>query len=74
MSLPKTNWPRILALVVCYVERTSKAAAARIPINGSVSSTYVSCRLYVHIRFPNTLCIFFLVTLACGFLGEHYFY
>ena len=49
MSLPKTSWPGIFSFVWWYVERTVKAAAARIPIKGSASSTYVpvDCT-YVH--------------------------
>ena len=37
-----------------YVDRTYKASSARIPIQGLVSYTYVSCRLKERIRFPKT--------------------
>ena len=67
---PKTNWPEILCLVWWYICCTAKAAAVSIPIQGSESSTYASCRLYVHTRLPNTWCIFSMVAFTCGLLGE----
>ena len=54
MSQPKTIWPELLTLVVQYLERTAKAAVARIPIHGSAPYTYVYCRLYVRTRSPST--------------------
>ena len=54
MSLPETNWPGIFSFNRLYVDRTENSAAAKIPINGSASSTYVSCRLYVRKSFPYT--------------------
>ena len=67
---PKTSCPRIFPLVVWYVERTAKAAAARIPIHGSSSSTYVSCRCYVRTILPSTLCILSTIAFAYGFPGD----
>ena len=70
MSLTKTNWPRISYFVRWYVDSTAKATAKRIPINRFASSKYVSCRLYVRTRLPNTLCSLSMVAFACGFPGE----
>ena len=69
MLCPNTSWPRLLPLVLWYVERTAKSADARIPIHGSASFTYVSCRLYFCARFLNTLCILYLVAFVCGLPG-----
>ena len=69
MSLPKNNWPGIFYLFRLYVYITSKSAAAGIPINGSESSTYVSCIFYVRTRFPNNLCILSMAVFSCGFPG-----
>ena len=70
MSLPKNNWPGIFCLVQWYILCTAKAAADMMPIHGSASSTYVSCRLYVRTILPSTCCIIYMVALACGFPGE----
>ena len=67
---PKTNWPWLFCLVWRYILCTTKSNAARMPIYGSASSTYVSCRLYVRTRFPNTWCILYMVSFACGFPRE----
>ena len=48
MYLPKTSWPGIFSFVLWYVDRTSKDSAARIPIHGSASSTYVFVDYEVH--------------------------
>ena len=71
MSWPQNNWLRLSPLIQWYVERTTKAAAASIPIHGSVLSTYVLCRLYVNTRFPNTWCIISMVAFACGSPEEY---
>ena len=70
MSLPNTNCPRIFNFIMWYVDCTAKSAAARIPINGSASSTYVSCGFYVCTRFPNTWCILSMVAFSFGLPGE----
>ena len=70
MSRPKNNWPGFFSLVRWYIDRTVKASVLRIPIQGSESSKYVSCRLYVHKMFPNTWCIISMVAFACEFPGE----
>ena len=70
VSLPKTSWPGILHLVLWYVERTVKSAAARIPIHGPAPSTYVSCKFYVRTRFPSTWCSIFTIAFACGLPGD----
>ena len=70
ISWPKTRWPVLLPFFMCWVERTVKSAATRIPIHGSVSYTYVSCRSYVITWFPNTWCILSMVSFACVFSGE----
>ena len=44
----------------------AKAVAARMPIHGSASSTYVSCRLYERTRFPSNWCIISMVAFASG--------
>ena len=67
--LAKNNWPRIV-LVQWYLDFTVKAAVTNIPIQGSASSTYVSCRLKVRIRFPNTWWILSIIAFACGFPEE----
>ena len=46
-------WPGIFCLVRWYLIFTAKSAAARMPIHGSASSKYVSCRLYVCTIFPS---------------------
>ena len=68
MSRPKISWPGLFSLVLWYVDCTAKAAASRIPINGSASSTYASCRLNVRTRFLSTLFILYIIAFACGFL------
>ena len=70
MYLPKTNCPGLFCLVHWYVLCTTKSAAASIPIHGSESSTYVSCRLYVRKIFPSTWYIISMVAPSCGFPGE----
>ena len=70
MFWPKTNFPGLFFLVRWYVYCTSKAAAARITIQGSASPSYVSSRLYVHTTLPHNWCILSMVVFACGFLGE----
>ena len=67
---PKTSCPRLFPLVVWYVERTVKAAAARIPIHGSAPSAYFSCRWYVRTIFPINWCILSTVVFACGLPGD----
>ena len=69
MSQQKNNWPGLFCSVHCYVLHNAKAVAARIPIHGSASSTYVSCRLYVHTIFLNTWYNMYMVEFACGFPG-----
>ena len=44
--------------------------AARIPIHGSTSYKFVSCRLYVLTRLPNTYCVLSMIASACGLPGE----
>ena len=70
MSWPKNSLLGLLPLVVWYVERTAKAAAARISIRWSASYTYASCRLYVRTRFPITLRILSMIAFTYGFPGE----
>ena len=70
ISRPKTIWYGLFPLVRWYVYRTTKAAADRIPIHVSVLYTYVSCKLYVLTRLPNTLCILSMVLFACELLEE----
>ena len=70
MSRPKTSCTGVLSLVLCYFDSDAKSASARITIHGSVSSTYVSCRLHVRTRFPGTLCILSIIAFACGFPGK----
>ena len=59
-----------LPLVMCYVNHTTKVAAARITIHGSASSTYISCRLYMRTRFPSSWCIISMIVLDCGLPRE----
>ena len=70
MYWPKTIWPRLLPLVVWYVYHTAEAAAARILIHGSASSTYVSFRLYVRTGLPSTWCIISTIAFTYGFSGD----
>ena len=70
MYRTKTSCTGMFCLVLWYIDRTTKAAAARIPIHGSASSTYISCRLYVRARLPSTLCILSMIAFACGFPEE----
>ena len=70
MYQPNIIWPGILSFVLWYVDRTKKADASRIPIHGSASYIYVSCRLYVRTRFSSTWFIFSMIAFACGFRGE----
>ena len=70
MSLPKTNRPGILSFFLWFVDSNVEAAAARITIRGYASFTYVSCRLYVRTRLPNTWFILSMVTFFCVFPGE----
>ena len=67
VSHTNTSWYKLLPLVLWYIERTYKAAVARITIHGSASYTHVSCRLYVHTRFSSILFIIYVVAFACGF-------
>ena len=55
------------SLVLWYVDCTTNATAARIPIHRSESSTYIYCRLYVHTRLPSNWCILYIIAFACGF-------
>ena len=71
MSWTNISQPGILPLVLWYVNRAYKDDAARIPIHGSVSFKYVSCRFYVRTRFPSTLFILSMIAFSCGFLGEY---
>ena len=57
VSWPKDICPGLFTLVLWYVACITKANSTRITIFWSESSTYVSCRLYVRTRFPNTWCI-----------------
>ena len=70
ISWPNTSQPGLLPLLQWYVERTAKSAAARIPIHGPESSTYVSCRLYVSKSSPSTLCILSIIEFAYVFPEE----
>ena len=70
VSRPKISWPGLLSLVVWYVDRIAKADSDRITINGTASSMYVYCKLYVRTRFPITWCIIYMILFACGFHGE----
>ena len=69
MFRPKTSWTRLLHLILWYVEHNAKAAASRIPIHVSASSTYVHCRCYVCAKFPSTWCILSTIASAYGFPG-----
>ena len=69
-SCPKANCPRIFYLFQWYVLCNPKAAATRMPIYGSASSKYVSCRLYVRTRLTSTWCIISMVAFSCEFPGE----
>ena len=71
MSQLKTSWPMILIFLLWYIYYTLKASAASIPIHGSASSTYVSCRLYVCRRFHSNWCIVSMISFSCGFPGEY---
>ena len=66
MSRPKTSWTGLFSLVLWYVYCTAKAAAANIPIHGSASSTYISCRLYVRCNW----CILSMTAFDCGLPEE----
>ena len=70
MSQPKTKRPVLFYLVRWYIDRTVKATAARIIIQGSALSTYVSYILYVRIRLSNFQFIISMSAFACGFHGE----
>ena len=68
MSCTKTSLPRVLYLILWYIDITEKNSAARITIQVSASSTYVSSTLYVCTRFTNTWWILSMIEFAWAFL------
>ena len=70
VSCLENNFLGLLCLFRWYVLHTTKSDVDRTPINGSVSYTYVSCRLYLLTRCLSTWCILYMVEFSCGFPGE----
>ena len=69
-DLPENDLVWNFYLVPWYVGCSEEAVAARTLIHGSASSTYVSCILYVRMRFPSNLCILSMMTFTCGLPRE----
>ena len=70
MSSPKTNWTEMLTLVRWYILCTTREAAARMPVHGSASSTYIYCRLYVSYVHDSLVLDVFVVAFSYGFPME----